>query len=103
MEQVETARAGRTGTAILFVAPVIQTTVLGYAATTDVRNVPLVVADADRSTESRQLIARFDAFRRRRHTQRFGKLGDARNDRLVVGRTLHSVDEVLVDLDPVER
>ena len=33
---------------------------LGYAATTDVRNVPIVVADADRSTASRELIARFE-------------------------------------------
>ena len=34
---------------------------LGYAATTDVRDVPVVVADADRSAASRELIARFDA------------------------------------------
>lgn len=46
---------------ILFVAPVIQLGILGYAATTDVKNVPIVVADGDRSTESRELIARFEA------------------------------------------
>src|SRR5262245_21646175 len=34
---------------------------LGYAATTDVRNVPVVIADADRSSASRDLIARFSA------------------------------------------
>ena len=34
---------------------------LGYAATTDVRDVPVVVADGDRSPASRELIARFDA------------------------------------------
>ena len=34
---------------------------LGYAATTDVQNVPIVVADADRSNASRDLVARFDA------------------------------------------
>ena len=34
---------------IVFVAPVVQLIVLGYAATTDVRNVPVVVADADRT------------------------------------------------------
>ena len=34
---------------------------LGYAATTDVRDVPIVVADADRSAASRELVARFDA------------------------------------------
>ena len=46
---------------VIFLAPLIQLTVLGYAATTDVRNIPVVVADADRSAESRNLISRFDA------------------------------------------
>ena len=34
---------------IVIVAPIIQLFMLGYAATTDVRDVPIVVADADRS------------------------------------------------------
>ena len=34
---------------------------LGYAATTDVKNVPIVVVDGDRSPLSRQLIERFSA------------------------------------------
>jgi drug efflux transport system permease protein len=46
---------------VIFVAPLIQLTLLGYAATTDVRNIPMVVADSDRSAESRDLIRRFDA------------------------------------------
>jgi ABC-2 type transport system permease protein len=46
---------------ILIVAPILQLLMLGYAATTDVRDVPVVVADADRSAESRDLVARFDA------------------------------------------
>ena len=46
---------------VLFVAPLIQLTVLGYAATTDVRNVPVLVVDSDRSAESRSLIRSFDA------------------------------------------
>ena len=33
---------------IVFMAPILQLMILGYAATTDVRNVPVVVADADR-------------------------------------------------------
>jgi ABC-2 type transport system permease protein len=45
---------------IVFIAPILQLTILGYAATTDVNNVPIVVADEDRSTESRQLIDRFE-------------------------------------------
>ncbi len=48
---------------IVIIAPIIQLTMLGYAATTDVRDVPVVVADGDRSPESRALIARFDASR----------------------------------------
>jgi len=46
---------------IVIVAPIIQLTMLGYAATTDVKNVPVVVADGDRSPASRALIAKFDA------------------------------------------
>ncbi len=45
---------------ILFVAPLVQLTFLGYAATTDVKNVPVVVADADRSVASRELMQRFE-------------------------------------------
>jgi ABC-2 type transport system permease protein len=48
---------------IVIIAPIIQLTMLGYAATTDVRDVPVVVADGDRSPESRSLIARVDASR----------------------------------------
>jgi drug efflux transport system permease protein len=46
---------------LVIVAPILQLTMLGYAATTDVKDVPVVVADGDRSTASRSLIARFDA------------------------------------------
>jgi ABC-2 type transport system permease protein len=48
---------------IVVVAPILQLTMLGYAATTDVRDVPIVVADGDRSTSSRELVRRFDASR----------------------------------------
>jgi ABC-2 type transport system permease protein len=44
---------------IVLVAPIIQLTMLGYAASTDVRNVPTVVVDADRSAESRAQVSRF--------------------------------------------
>ena len=46
---------------IIFLAPVIQLTLLGYAATTDVKDVPLLIVDQDRSPASRQLISRFEA------------------------------------------
>ena len=44
---------------LVIVAPVVQLGVLGYAATTDVRHVPIVVVDGDRSPSSRQLIGQF--------------------------------------------
>ena len=46
---------------IVILAPILQLLLLGYAATTDVRDVPLVVADADRSVASRDLVERFNA------------------------------------------
>ena len=45
---------------ILFI-PVMQLFLLGYAATTDVRNVPLAVWDQSRSQESRALLNAFRA------------------------------------------
>jgi len=45
---------------VLFVAPLVQLTFLGYAATTDVKNVPIVVADGDRTSASRTLVNRFE-------------------------------------------
>jgi ABC-2 type transport system permease protein len=47
--------------AIVIVAPILQLFLLGYAATTDIRHVPVVVADADRSQASRDLVSRFGA------------------------------------------
>jgi ABC-2 type transport system permease protein len=46
---------------IVIIAPILQLTLLGYAATTDVKNVPVVVVDQDRSAASRDLVARFEA------------------------------------------
>jgi ABC-2 type transport system permease protein len=46
--------------AMILVIPVMQLFLLGYAATTDVRNVPIAVWDQSRSPESRELL---DAFR----------------------------------------
>ena len=45
---------------ITFLIPVVQMFLLGYTATTDVRNVPLVVFDQDRTPQSRALL---DAYR----------------------------------------
>ena len=45
---------------LTFMMPVVQLLLLGYAATNDVRNVPLAVYDQDRSAASRELL---DAYR----------------------------------------
>jgi ABC-2 type transport system permease protein len=46
---------------VVVFAPILQLFMLGYAATTDIRHVPVIVADADRSAASRDLVARFAA------------------------------------------
>ncbi|HET9589825.1 MAG TPA: ABC transporter permease [Anaerolineales bacterium] len=47
--------------ALIIVMPMIQLFLLGYAATTDVRNVPIAVWDQSRSPESRALLDAFQA------------------------------------------
>ena len=44
---------------ILFMSPIIQLVILGYAANLDVREIPAVVCDLDRSSQSRELAASF--------------------------------------------
>jgi ABC-2 type transport system permease protein len=46
---------------LVLVIPVMQLFLLGYAATTDVRNVPLVVYDQDRGSAARELLAAYQA------------------------------------------
>jgi ABC-2 type transport system permease protein len=45
--------------AIIFVMPVFQVIIFGYAVTTDVKNVSLAVYDQDNSIHSREVMARF--------------------------------------------
>lgn len=58
-EFIQIGRDPRT-LALTFLLPVIQLFLLGYAATNDVRNVPLAVFDQDKSRASRELL---DAYR----------------------------------------
>lgn len=44
---------------MVMVAPLFQLIIFGYAVTTDIKHVPTVVVDSDRSRESRDLAARF--------------------------------------------
>lgn len=46
---------------ILFVAPVVQLLLFGYAVNTDVRNTPMAVLDLDRSAASRELVDELEA------------------------------------------
>lgn len=58
---------------LMFVLPVLQTLVLGYAMTRDVRNVAVAIVDQDRTPESASLA------RRVRHNARFRDAGDLPN------------------------
>ena len=44
---------------VIFVAPVVQLILFGFAVNTDVTNVPTVLVDQDRSAASRDLVSRF--------------------------------------------
>src|SRR3974390_1001722 len=46
---------------VLFVPPIVQLLIFGYAANTDIRNISLAIYDLDNSPESRDLIQRFSA------------------------------------------
>jgi ABC-2 type transport system permease protein len=60
---------------ILFVAPIVQLVILGYAATTDVRRVELAVCDLDRSVASRALV---DAFTSSTYFREVAAVGEQR-------------------------
>jgi ABC-2 type transport system permease protein len=44
---------------VIFVAPVVQITLFGFAVNTDVTNVPTVLVDLDRTAASRDLVSQF--------------------------------------------
>jgi ABC-2 type transport system permease protein len=46
---------------ILFVPPIVQMLIFGYAATFEIHHVPTVILDLDHSQESRELISRFSS------------------------------------------
>ena len=57
-EFIQVLRDPRMKTTI-FVAPVFQIMIFGYAATTDVKNVPIAIYDLDNSSQSRQITRAF--------------------------------------------
>ena len=63
--------------AVIFVTPILQLIVFGYAVTTDITEIPTAVADFDRTQETRELVRRFESsgyFRVVRHVNRAGDL-----------------------------
>ena len=58
---------------IIFGIPLIQMIVLGFAITTDVKNIDLMIADFDNSKTSREIISAF------KHTKEFNLIGYANN------------------------
>lgn len=52
-------RRDRRMLALSLMAPILQLVLLGYAATVDIRMIPMVVNDQDRSSRSRELISEF--------------------------------------------
>ncbi|MDH7511892.1 MAG: ABC transporter permease [Clostridiales bacterium] len=52
-------RRDRRMLAILFIAPVLQLILLGYAANLDIKNIPVVFCDLDGTATSRNFISRF--------------------------------------------
>lgn len=48
---------------LLIVPPIVQMLIFGYAATFEIRHVPIAILDLDHSQESRELVARFTASR----------------------------------------
>ena len=61
---------------IVVMAPIVQLLVLGYAATTDVKDIPIVIVDADRSTASRDLVRRFETSQNFKIVDMLGSTGD---------------------------
>jgi ABC-2 type transport system permease protein len=44
---------------VSFMAPVLQLILLGYAATTDIKDIPMLVCDQDRTSKSREFVNQF--------------------------------------------
>jgi ABC-2 type transport system permease protein len=65
--------------AVIFVTPLVQLLVFGYAVTTDVTEIPTAIADFDGTAHTRELVRRFESsgyFRVVRHVDRAASLRD---------------------------
>jgi ABC-2 type transport system permease protein len=59
VKEFQQLRRDRKMIPIIFVAPVVQLTLFGFAVNTDVNDIPTVLVDQDRSAGSRDLVSRF--------------------------------------------
>lgn len=76
-------RRDRPMMALLFLVPIIQLLILGYAVSTDVKNISLAVCDMDNTSISRELIDRFrnsKYFRLRYYERSEGRIGKYLDD-----------------------
>jgi ABC-2 type transport system permease protein len=65
--------------AVIFVTPLVQLLVFGYAVTTDVTEIPTAIADFDGSPQTRELVRRFESSRHFRVVRHVGRAGDLRD------------------------
>ncbi len=76
--------------AVIFVMPVLQLLVFGYAVTTDITEIPTAVADFEYTQQTRELVRRFESSGYFRVTRRVGRAAELRDlvDRGVVKAAL---------------
>ena len=65
--------------AVIFVMPVLQVMVFGYAVTTDITEVPTAVADFESSRQTRELVRRFEGSGYFKVTRRVGSAAELRD------------------------
>ncbi len=65
--------------AVIFVTPILQLIVFGYAVTTDITRIPTALADFDHSQETRELVRRFESSGYFRVVRRIGDAGMLRD------------------------
>ncbi len=80
--------------AVIFVTPILQLLVFGYAVTTDITQIPTAVADFESSSQTRELVRRFESSGYFRIVQR---VGEARAVRDLVDR---GIVKAVVQFDP---
>jgi ABC-2 type transport system permease protein len=65
--------------AVIFVMPVLQLIVFGYAVTTDITEIPTAVADFESSQQTRELVRRFERSGYFKVTRRVGSAAEVRD------------------------